>query len=273
MKHENQNIEELLNSFIDGELTEREKTKVERMISNNADAAQRLRELRKSKMLVSSLPREEAPAQIMDNIKSSLEIGTQSAERSWSREPYGRGVGARHLMFRRVLAAAAMIGLVAVLSSVIYTIVAPEPASNIITPALAFDGKLELTTSTLSTVNEFIKKAIQDNELSDSIRIERSGDTNAYSITCSREELNLLMADLGEILERCNSNTLLVNTKTTGERTFEDVTNDRLITIVNDLMTPVKPNLTSGENEVEKPAVKEGTKKMVHLSIVVAGSE
>ena len=176
-------------------------------------------------------------------------------------------------MFRRVLAAAAMIGLVAVLSSVIYTIVAPEPASNIITPALAFDGKLELTTSTLSTVNEFIKKAIQDNELSDSIRIERSGDTNAYSITCSREELNLLMADLGEILERCNSNTLLVNTKTTGERTFEDVTNDRLITIVNDLMTPVKPNLTSGENEVEKPAVKEGTKKMVHLSIVVAGSE
>lgn len=273
MKHENQNIEELLNSFIDGELTEREETQVKQLISRNADAARRLRGLRKSKMLVGSLPYEEAPAQILENVKASLEIGTQSPERSWSRESSSRRTGARHLMFRKVLAAAAMIGLVAVLSMVIYTIVAPEPGSNIVTPALAFDGRLELKTGALITVNEFIEKTIEDNGLSDYIRMERRGDTKTYSITCSREELNLFLTDLAEIMETCESKTLLVNTKTTGERRFDDVNDDRLITIVNDLITPVKPNLTSGEEFIEKPAAKTGAKKQVHLSIVVAGSE
>lgn len=273
MKHENQNIEEFLNSFIDGELTEREKTKVQRLISHDAEAARRLRELRKSKMLVSSLPRAEAPAQILENVKASLETGTQSAERPWSEEPSDSRTGARHLMFRKVLAAAAMVGLVAVLSTVIYTIVAPEPVLETAVPALAFDGRLELKTNTISTVNEFIEKAIEDNELSDSIRIERIKGTHAYSITCSREDLNLLMADLAEIWGKCNSKTLLVNTKTTGERKFNDVSNDRLITIVNDLITPVKPDLATGEKVIEKTPDQPGTKKQVHLSIVVAGSE
>ena len=66
MKQENQNTEELLNSYIDGELTEREKTEVQRLISHDAQVAQRLRELQKSKMLVSSLPRAKAPAKILD---------------------------------------------------------------------------------------------------------------------------------------------------------------------------------------------------------------
>jgi len=273
MKHENQNIEELLNSFIDGELTETEQTRVKQLISRNADAASRLRELRNSKMLVSSLPREEAPAQILENVKASLEIGTQSAERSWGQEPSGRRTGARHLIFRKVLAAAAMVGLVAVLSMVIYTIVAPEPVPDATVPALAFDGRLELKTNTISTVNEFIEKTLEDNGLSDSIRIERSRGTNAYSITCSREDLNLLLTDLAEILERCDSKTLLVNTKTTGEQRFDDVSNERLITIVNDLITPVKPKLTSGEKVVEKTPDQKGAKKQVHLSIVVAANE
>lgn len=273
MKHENQNIEELLNSFIDGELTVREKTKVQRLISHDAEAARRLRELRKSKMLVSSLPRAEAPAQILENVKASLEIGTAPAERSWNEEPSDRRVGARHLMFRKVLAAAAMVGLVAILSMVIYTIVAPEPDYRSPGPVVAFDGRLELKTNALSTVNTSIDKVIEDSGLSDSISLTSQGDKRIYSITCSKEDLTLLLSDLADVWKRCNSKTLLVNTKTPGERKFDDVSNDRLITIVNDLITPVKPDLASGEKVIEKTPDQPGTKKQVHLSIVVAGSE
>lgn len=273
MKHENQNIEELLNSFIDGELTVREKTKVQRLISHDAEAERRLRELRKSKMLVSSLPRAEAPAHILENVKASLEIGTQSAERSWSEEPSDRRTGARHLMFRKVLAAAAMVGLVAVLSTVIYTIVAPEPVPESIVPAVAFDGRLELNTNAFSTVNTSINKVIEDSGLSDSISLTSQGDKRIYSITCSKEDLTLLLADLADVWKRCNSSTLFVETEKTGKRKFEDISNDQVITIVNDLIIPVKPNLTTGEEVIEKPVDQPGTKKQVHLSIVVAGSE
>ena len=273
MKHENQNMEELLNSFIDGELTEREKTKVERLISHDAEAARRLNKLRKSKILVSSLPHAEAPAQILENVKASLETGTQSAERPWSEEPSDSRTGARHLMFRKVLAAAAMVGLVAILSTVIYTIVAPEPVLETAVPALAFDGRLELKTNALSSVNTSIDKVIEDSGLSDSISWTSQGDKRIYSITCSKEDLTLLLSDLADVWKRCNSSTLFVETEKTGKRKFDDISNDRLITIVNDLITPVKPDLASGEKVVEKTPDQPVTKKQVHLSIVVAGSE
>ncbi len=114
-QEKNPNIEELLNSFIDGELTERERTEVQRLISHDAQVAQRLRELQKTQMLVGSLPRAEAPAQIMNGIKASLERDKVSDEPVWSAERFEKRVGARHLLARKVLAAAAMIGLVAIL--------------------------------------------------------------------------------------------------------------------------------------------------------------
>ncbi len=270
---EEPNIEELLNSFIDGELTEREQTEVQRLISHDAQVAQRLRELQKSKMLVGSLPRAEAPARILDEIKASLERGTLSGERAWSEEPSDRRVGVRHLLVRKVLAAAAMVGLVAILSAVVYTIVAPESDYKPALPAVAFDGRLELKTDALSTVNAFINKAIEDNGLSDSISLKTRRGKSVYSITCSQEDLNLLLADLANIWERFDSSTLFVETKTPGERKFDDVSTDRIIEIVDDLITPVKPDLAGPEEKIEKPTVRVKDVKKVHLSIVVAGSE
>ena len=268
-ERENPNIEELLNSFIDGELTEREQTEVKRLISHDVQVAQRLRELQNSKMLVSSLPRAEAPAQILDKVKASLETEILSGERAWSEERSDRRVGVRHLMFRKVLAAAAMIGLVAILGGVIYTIVAPETPVS----AVAFDGRLELKTGTLRTVNTFIDRAIEDKGLSDSISLTSQGNKRVYSITCSREDLNVLLADLTNIWEKCDSTTLFVNTKTQGERKFDDVSTDRIIKIVDDLVTPVKPIITKHEEELEKPTLRVNDAKKVRLTIVVAGSE
>ena len=270
---ENANIEELLNSFIDGELAESEQNKVQHLISQDSRAAQRLRELQKTKMLVGSLPAAEAPARILHEIKASLKIHAHSAEQTRSEEPSDKRVGARHLMARKVLSAAAMVGLIAILSGVIYTIIAPEPDHSSVVPAVAFDGRLELKTDTLRTVNTFIDRAIEAKGLSDSINLTSQGNKRVYSITCNQEDLNSLLADLTNIWERCDSTTLFVDTKTQGERKFEDVSTERIITIVDDLVTPVKPDLTSSDTEDEKAPAQQKTKKQVRLRIVVAGSE
>lgn len=270
---ENPNIEELLNSYIDGELTERENTEVQRLISHDAQVAQRLRELQTSKILVSSLPRSEAPARILDGVKASLETEVLSGERAWSEEPAGGRIGVRHLMVRKLFAAAAMVGLVAILGAVVYTIVAPESHNVPPVPPVAFYGRLELKTDVLSTVNTFIDRAIENKGLSNSIRVESRGGKRLYSLICSQEDLNLLLADMADVWERCNSTTLFVDTKMAGEQKFDGVNTDRIIKIVDDLTTPVKPIITKDEEEIEQPTLRAKDAKKVHLSIVVAGSE
>ena len=47
---ENPNMDELLNSFIDGELPARQQTEVQRLIAHDEKIAQRVRQLQKSKM-------------------------------------------------------------------------------------------------------------------------------------------------------------------------------------------------------------------------------
>jgi hypothetical protein len=271
---ENPNIEELLNSYIDGELSERENTEVQRLISHDAKVAQRLRELQTSKMLVSSLPRAEAPARILDEVKASLETEVLSGERAWSEEPSSGRVGVRHLMFRKFLAAAAMVGLVAILGGVVYKIVVPEP--HIIPPvpvAVAFDGRLELKTDAFSTVNTFIDRAIEDKGLSDYISVENQNGKRVYSLTCSQEELNLLLADLTGVWESCNSTTLFVDTKMPGEQEFVGVSTPSIIKIVDDLINPVKPKITGNKGKIVEPKVRVKDAKKVHFSIVVEGSE
>ena len=265
---ENTNIDELLNSFIDGELDERERNEVQRLISDDTKVAQRLRELQNSKMLVSSLPRAEAPAHVLPDIKASLETETQSPELAWSEESSDRGGG---VMVRKVLAAAAMIGLIAILSGLVHTIMFSEPDIRPPGSPLAFEGRLELKTDALRTVNTFIDNAIKDKGLSDSIKLTSQEKKRVYSITCNQEDLNSLLSDLTNIWGRCDSKTLFVNTKTQGERKFDDVSPERTITIVDDLITPVKPKLTSKEDE--NTTSQQKTQKQVHLSIVVAGSE
>ena len=267
---ENPKIEELLNSFIDGELTESEQNKVQRMISQDKHVAQQLRELRKTKMLVSSLPAAEAPDSILHEIKASMNIHAHSNEQTRSEIPSNKRVGARHLMARKVFSAAAMVGLVAILSGVIYTIVAPDSS---VMPPVALEGRLELKTGELRTVNTSIDRAIESKGLSDSIKLTSQGNKRVYSITCNQEDLNSLLSDLNNIWEKCDSKTLFVDTKTQGERKFADVSPERTITIVNDLITPVKPTLTSKDNEDNTIPPQQKTQKQVRLSIVVAGND
>ncbi|MFQ6035499.1 MAG: anti-sigma factor family protein, partial [Sedimentisphaerales bacterium] len=243
MNRSEPNIDELLNSFIDGELTASQQSEVERLIADDAQIARRLQQLQKTKMLVSSLPRAQAPGQITEQVKARSPARQLLAQQT----VFSKREGARQLLVRRVLAAAAMIALVAISAGVIYTIVAPEavserPAERAVTvremPSLAaeagFSGRLELKTSALLAVDGFINRVIDENGLSDSVSSQRQPGQSLYSLTCSRQSLNLLLADLQSIWQKCDSARLFVDTEEFGEPvTIDAITAEQIAEIIN----------------------------------------
>jgi len=225
-------IDELLSSFIDGELTPRQQTEVRRLIAHDPQINRRLRQLQKCKMLVGSLPVAKAPARMLEDIKAALEKRTSLSE---PLSPLEEQMGQRHLFIRKVLAAAAIVGLVAILASVIYTILAPQhtPQHPIIathtppaiiepvkstptTMAAQFNARLELQTSTFIEVDASINRAIADNDFLDCTSLTRQSDSSEYILTCSPKGLNLLLADLESVWGRLDLATLLVQTREFG---------------------------------------------------------
>jgi len=226
-KASNERIDELLNGYIDDELTVEQQAEVERLIDQDAKIAQRLRQLQKCQILVGSMPYAEAPASILEAVKASLAGGSQPSK---DQPAYEEQTGKKYVLLRKVLVAAAMITLAAVLSVVIHRIlplrntpdgpVAVEnrtaesikPAARVVA-ASGFSGRLELNTSSLNAVDAFIKSAIDDNGLSASVNPERRQSRRIYSLSCTQEGLNSLLDDLDNIWTELDSATLFVNTE------------------------------------------------------------
>jgi len=322
----NIDIDELLNSFLDGELDQRHQTEVQRLIKHDKRIAERLQKLQKCKRLVNSLPYAEAPEGMLGNIKATLEERKLPVQHRRSRR-FDESEGAKHLLVRRLTAAAAMIGLVAVLAVVIYSIVAPEAqksgpgvivatAEKPIETGLAemeFSGRLVLKTSNPSEVVAFINRAIEHNIPSDERTAAVPGELReSHALSCSRQNLRLLLADLGNIWDKFDSATLFVETdRLEGQIVVDAVAAEQIIEIVNqddfetrikaakyfatlndmaelspgkeeltaiddnrpDLITIPKPVLTSSEETIKKSATRTEDGQKVHLTIVVAGSE
>jgi len=258
------NIDELLSSYLDGELTQRHQTEVGRLISHDAEVAKRLRELEKCKMVVSSLPYDEAPAGMAEQIKASLKKRAIIGQRPHRIE---QRAGARHLLVRKVLAAAAVILLAVIFGGVIYTILAPQPvkdepiavedmrriASGVkverpepsivatagksiggAVPAVEFNGRLELTTSALIAVDAAIKRAIEENYLLEKVSSETRDNERVYALSCGREALSLLLSDLGNIWSRLDSAVLIVESERIDEQILvESVTTEQIAKLVN----------------------------------------
>ena len=95
-----------------------------------------------------------------------------------------------------------------------------------------FSGRLELETNALNAVDAYIKSAIDDNGLSASITPETRQSRCIYSLSCSRNGLNLLLADLDNIWSKLDSATLFVNTEDFGVQTVVDaVTTEQIAEI------------------------------------------
>jgi len=243
------NLDELLNSFIDDELTPRQHTEVQRLVAHDTKIAQRLKELEQCKMFLSSLPVAEAPPQVLENVKASL------ARRAFiGEEPstYNEQVGARHLLGRKIFTAAAMLGLVAVLAVVVYSIVAPSvpnapiaadipPVIDLADPApvkvvaAPFSGRLELKTKIMPAVVGIINRAIEENIPSDEwIASDRNDVREPHALVCSAESFNTLLARLDDIWDKLDSATLFVDTEVFGQRVVVDaVTTEQIAVIVN----------------------------------------
>ncbi len=134
---ESSHIDELLNGYIDGVLTSRQHTELQRLKANDPRVEHRLTELQKCKMLVSSLPVVEAPADMLERVKASLgskaarPAAVQTETQVETEQPAGdKHPGARQLMFRRIFAAAAMIVLLTALAIIVYSITAPPKTTD-----------------------------------------------------------------------------------------------------------------------------------------------
>ncbi len=260
---EKANIDELLNSFIDDELTERQQTEVQRLIANDEEVAQRLKELQKCKVLLSSLPFAEAPVGMLDEIRTSLERRTLLSE---SPQHFDQRIGTRHLLLRRIVSAAAMIALVAVLAGVIYTIVGPEssvdrpiiadgqqppaldvkvekpkPSSVTVadksipqTTAAEFNCRLELSTNNLFAADASVSRAIEDNDILAYTIPAKQSDKRIYAISCSRQNLASLLAALEKIWGRFGSTSFSIDTEQEGQYiTVDEVSAKQIVEIVN----------------------------------------
>jgi hypothetical protein len=188
-------------------------------------------------MLVSSLPVAEAPPETLEQVKASLGRQTLVLE-----EPSGfdRREGLRHLAARRILAAAAMIGLMAVLATVVYTILAPEGAVTppgpgpVATAPPVFYGTLELKPVNLMAVNGAINSAIERNGLSGYLAPETGADKGIYTFSCDRESMKRLLADLRNIWNGLDSAALVVETDRFGQQVVVDaVTVEQIGELVN----------------------------------------
>jgi len=245
----NECIDELLNSYIDNELTAEQQAEVERLIAQDAKIAQRLRQLQKCQMLVGSMPYAEAPAGVLEGVKAFLADKLLPED---TPPAYEEQAGKSYVLVRKVLAAAAMIAIAAILSVVIYKFAplrnAPEaptavemskPAARM-AAASGFSGRLELKTSSLNAVDAFIKSAIDDNGLSASISPEYRQSRRVYSINCTKEGLNSLLTDLDAIWSELYSATLFVNTEDFGSQTVVDAVTTKQISEIAGQESPEK---------------------------------
>ena len=230
MNDSNERIDELLNGYIDDELTAEQKAEVESLINQDVKIAKRLRQFQKCRTLVGSMPVAEAPASVLDGVKASLaNISLPSEKQS----VYHGQAGKKYVLVSKVLAAAAVIAIAAFLSVVIQRFIplqnAPEAPPARMVASSAFSGRLELKTSSLNAVDAFIKSAIDDNGLIAAINPERRQGRRVYSLSCSREGLNSLLVDLDSIWSKLDSATLFVNTEVFGVQTVVDAVTTKQI--------------------------------------------
>jgi hypothetical protein len=239
---QNPKIEELLNSYIDDELSADERSQVQRLIRENHTIAQRLRQLERCKALVSSLPPAEPPAQVIAGIKQLLR--NHSAGTSEPRHIESRR-GARHLFVRQVMAASIIIGLVGIMGAVVYKIVEPaktttpiaavQPSPAVGPAIIPVETKkaiavaaaenstsiglysLQLQTADFTAVDAYVNKLLEESPW---LRYEATKDQpgkSAYRILCSRGGLEAMMSDLATVWSKFDSTTLIVRTDNVGQ--------------------------------------------------------
>jgi len=120
-------IDELLNAYMDGQLTERRRTEVKRILQHDHQIAARLTELEKIRSLLAAIPVAEAPPELLENVKAKIKQRTFLGS---GNEKFDKKEGARQLLWRRAISIAAIVTLAVALAAVVFTIVGPQPSDE-----------------------------------------------------------------------------------------------------------------------------------------------
>jgi hypothetical protein len=252
------NLDELLNSYLDGELDERQLTEIKRLILNDPQTAAKLQKLKKIKDLLGALPKQPAPPEILHGVKAYM---ARKARQGKSPIAPVLHAGTRHLLLRRTMAAAAMIALISVLALLVFNILKTEgplpdrsaelyrpesvrevavetPKATIVSTAEDMEMEslpvvLVLKTNELRAVNSAIGRAIYDSGLLNCTTIERLPDRHVYSMNCGQENTSLLTSDLKGLWERFDTTSLSLARASFGQQvTVDNITAEQLATIL-----------------------------------------
>lgn len=263
----NPNLDELLSSFMDGELSPRQRTEVQRMAAHDPQVARRLQQLQNTRSLFCSLPLEKAPSDLLEQIKTSLERHSLLQERPVLGN---RSAGAWHLAFRRFVSAAAVIALMGVLGLVVYQIVSPvapggstfvadsqrplggEPSRTtapvVVVADAGFTGRLELQTARLTQADAFVARAIENSGLSSRSEPDLMDNKRVYRVTGTREEVDRLVASLSGVWQSFDHAALQVDrpADSGGPVRVEAVTPEQAFGIVAQNSTEATVNAAQG---------------------------
>lgn len=246
-----QNINEILNAYLDEELTPRQHNEVKRMLDNDEQLALRLKRLRKTKMLIQSMPAAEAPPELLGEVKNALERQTLFEEKSFETtvEP-----GKTSLMVRKIISAAAMFALVAALLGVIYTIMVPERGSTVFLtetwqesqepaqqPVAAlsedkgdiFKGRLELVAVDSFQIDAAFNRAAAKHELLERLDSDHQADQKKYTLTCSPRSMTALLVDMQNVWGELTSAVFHLDTPgADSDQTVRNILPDQLAGII-----------------------------------------
>lgn len=249
-------LDELLNCYVDDELSDRRRTEVKRLMEHDPTIEAKLARLRAMKTILNELPIEQAPVDMFEQTTVSL-------ERKCILEDYSATSveleGARHLMFRRLITAAIILVLFGSLVSVVINIMLPSVSdnSNIATvesagsptpsmsPAASiekitvsgakqiFSVALDLATVDPIQMNSLLTKALHNNDLLGSSEPPRPDDPrNTTMIQCSKSQVMDLLSDLKSEWGRCDYVTLAVDDYRAGsDVVVRNVTCDQVVSV------------------------------------------
>ena len=261
----NSNIDELLNGFIDDELSPRQLTEVQRLIANDDKVRAKLEELRKIKAMVGSLPCEEVPEELFEDIKASLE---RTFLLGHEKQALDTRQGVMHLFFRKVLTAAAMIVLVGVLGYVVYMILDVDtnpsktfviedkfeneaaPSNQVIQTEIEeartarnvddyiavfgeFNAVLELGAKNLIAAEAFIKRTLRDSDLVQAATFSQAGDKAIININSSAAKITGFVEQLRVLWPQLDSAVLIVCENDTDRIKVNKINNAQLVQIFN----------------------------------------
>jgi hypothetical protein len=242
-----ENIEEMLNCYLDGELDERKSNEIQRLIDNDSQVQGLYDSLKRYKNLMDTVCQVPAPEGLCDNITAHLEREVLLADTPI----YSLKAGRRHLMARRLMTAAAVIALAAALSAVIFDIFVPKSSrQQFLSSALRkktikqvlyekpfadtkqqqdtkvvpqnydvpFVAILTLKTNSPIEVDWFVAKALTTTNLfSQTTAIDRRAGTVRYVINCNNQSLAGLIQELSFIWPQCTDTKIAIGTEQTGK--------------------------------------------------------